>query len=384
MLDFTYANRTKMVFGRTSVKQVGELAKEHGKRVLIVYGQDSCKRSGLLQTIKNLLAEKQLDAFELGGVEPNPKMNLAYQGIEICKKEKIDFILAIGGGSVIDTSKTIGMGACYNGDAWDFYTGVQAETALPVGVVLTIPAAGSESSMDAVMTKEDGKLKRPSCSGEFIRPVFAILNPELTYTLPPFQTACGATDIIAHVLERYFTTTSAVDVTDRLCEALVQSVVKATPKVLQNPEDYDSRAEIMLAGSFAHNNMVGIGRAHDWASHNMGHEVSALTEATHGATLAVIFPAWMKYVYKHDLTRFAQFANRIFNVPYMPGEEESMALEGIRRFRLFLADIGLPTNLGELNVKREDIPVMAKKCHSAGGFVKLNENDIARIYESAL
>lgn len=384
MLDFVYENQTRILFGRSSVDQVGEQVKMLGERVLVVYGGGSCIRSGLLSRVEGKLAEAGVQIFELGGVEPNPKMSLAYKGIEICKQEKIQAILAVGGGSVIDTCKTIGMGACYDGDAWDFYTGTQAKTTLPVGVVLTIPAAGSESSMDAVMTKEEGKLKRASCAAPFIRPVFAIMNPEITFTLPAYQTACGACDIIAHVLERYFTPTREVDVTDRLCESLVRSVMVAAERVMLQPDDYNARAEIMLAGCYAHNNMVGVGRVQDWASHGMGHEVSALTEAAHGATLAVMFPAWMKYVYQSDLRRFAQFANRVLDVPYMPWNENQMAREGIARFEAFLKRIGLPSRLGELGVKEADIPVMAQKCHRAGSLVPLDEQAIADIYRLAL
>lgn len=384
MLDFIYQNHTKMIFGHNAVEQVGPEMRCLGKRVLILYGGGSCVRSGLLDKAEGLLVQEGITVFKLGGVQPNPRMGLAYSGIELCKAEKIEAILAIGGGSVIDTAKTIGMGALYEGDAWDFYCGTQATQTLPVGVILTIPAAGSESSMDAVMTKEEGLLKRASCSAAFLRPVFAVLNPELTMTLPAYQSACGAFDIMAHVMERYFTTTPAVDVTDQLCEALIRSTMRAIRKILQNPADYDARAEIMLAGSYAHNNLVGVGRVQDWASHGLGHEVSALTDAAHGATLAVMFPAWMTYVYKADLNRFAQFANRVMDVPYQPGDEEGMALEAIRRMRLFVKEIGLPGTLTELGVKEEMIPELVRKLHRAGSFMVLEEKDIEAIYRSAL
>lgn len=383
MLDFTYENQTRMIFGKNALASVGREIAALDTRVLIVYGGGSCIRSGLLEKVKASLKAFNVHFVELGGVEPNPKMGLAYQGIEICKQENIGAILAVGGGSVIDTCKTIGMGACYGGDPWDFYTGTQAERTLPLGVVLTIPAAGSESSMDAVMTKEEGHLKRASCAKAFLRPKFSIMDPQLTFTLPPYQTACGACDIIAHVLERYFTPTPNVDVTDRLCEGLIVSVMGAAKAALVQPHDYSARAEIMLAGTYAHNNMVGVGRAQDWASHGMGHEISALTDAAHGATLAVMFPAWMKYVFKQDIQRFAQFANRVFNIPYMPHQESTMAQEGIARFEGFLHAIGLPTRLSDLGISPADIPTMASKCHKAGSFVALDEDAITQIYHIA-
>lgn len=385
MLDFVYENQTRMIFGKNALDQLGQQMRRLGSRVMAVYyGDGFVERVGLLDKVRRQLAESGVEMIELPGVLPNPRMGLAYEGIRICKEQKVDALLAIGGGSVIDTCKTIGMGACYDGDAWDFFTGTQAQRTLPLGVILTIPAAGSESSLDAVMTLEEGHLKRASCSAPFIRPVFALMDPQITFTLPPYQTACGCCDIIAHVMERYFTPTPEVDVTDRLCEGLISSVMKAARRVLKNPEDYDARAEIMLAGSYAHNNMVGIGRVQDWASHGMGHEISALSDAAHGATLAVMLPAWMKYVYKADVKRFAQFANRVMEVAYIPGGEEQMALEGIKRFALFLKDLNLPTKLTELGVTAQDIPLMAKKCRRAGSFMPLNEEDIAKVYTIAL
>ncbi|NLO84938.1 MAG: iron-containing alcohol dehydrogenase [Clostridiales bacterium] len=384
MDDFTYRNETELIFGKQALSCVGEKTRSYGDRALVLYGGASAIRSGLISRVILSLKQSGVEVFELGNVEPNPKMSLAYRGIEICKREKINVLVAVGGGSVIDTAKTVGMGAVYDGDAWDFFTGTQAASMLPIGVVLTIPAAGSESSADAVMTREEDKLKRASCAGDFIRPRFSILNPELTYTLPPYQTACGAVDIIAHVLERYFTTVRGVDVTDRLCEGIVRSVVAASKRVLIQHDDYNARAELMLAGTLAHNGIVGLGRRGDWASHAMGHEISALSNAAHGATLAVMFPAWMKYVYQTDIRRFAQFANRVFDVQYMPWDENEMALEGIRRFETFLHQLGMSTKLLDMGVKEDAIPLMAKKCHQAGSFVSLDEAAIADVYRLAL
>lgn len=385
MLDFIYENQTRMIFGKNALDKLGEQMHKLGSRVMVVYyGDGFVERVGLLDKVRQQLAQSGVEMIELPGVLPNPRMGLAYEGIRICKEKKVEALLAIGGGSVIDTCKTIGMGACYDGDAWDFFAGTQAQRTLPLGVILTIPAAGSESSLDAVMTMEKGHLKRASCSAPFIRPVFALMDPQITFTLPPYQTACGCCDIIAHVMERYFTPTPEVDVTDRLCEGLISSVMKAARRVMTDPQDYDARAEIMLAGAYAHNNMVGVGRQQDWASHGMGHEISALSDAAHGATLAVILPAWMKYVYKADVKRFAQFANRVMEVVYIPDGDEQMALEGIKRFQQFIRDLNLPTRLDQLGVTAEDIPLMAKKCHRAGSFMPLNEEDIAKVYTIAL
>lgn len=384
MLDFTYQNGTKMIFGKNAVSQIGESVAGFGRKALIVYGGGSCVRSGLLGRIKEQLEKSGVQHWELGGVKPNPRMQPAYEGIRICKENEIEVILAVGGGSVIDTAKTVGLGVCYEGDVWDFFTGRMAERTLPVGVVLTIPAAGSESSRDAVMTKEEEKLKRACCGADFIRPVFTVMDPQLTYTLNPYQTASGSCDMIAHVLERYFTKTMAVDVTDRICESLVKGIMMATYKVLEEPRNYDVRSELMLAGSLAHNGLAGLGRQEDWASHAMGHEISALTDAAHGATLAVMFPAWMNAVYQSDIRRFAQFANRVFEVPYIPWNENAMARAGIRRFRNMLDDWGLPSRLSELGISEKDIPVMAEKCGQVGGFVRLNRKEIEDIYRSVL
>lgn len=288
----------------------------------------------------------------------------------------------------MDSGKTIGMGALYDGDVWDFYCGKPFVSTLPVGVVLTLPAAGSESSVDAVLTNDEGMghLKRASCADPSIRPVFAVLNPELTMTLPKWQTFCGVMDIIAHILERYFTTTTDVDVSDRMSEALIQSAMNAAEKLLENPYNYQARAQIMWCGNIAHNNILGVGHLHDWASHNIGHEISAMYETTHGATLAMVFPAWMKYNYKHDVARFAQLANRVFGVSYTPDYLEGMALEGIRRFESFIHSIGLPLTFAEAGIESPDIQMLSENCtnhgnRKIGGFVELSTEDIYNIYK---
>ena len=299
----------------------------------------------------------------------------------------MDFIVAVGGGSVIDSSKAIAMGVPYDGDFWDFYAGkAQIQAALPVGTVLTIAAAGSEGSGDSVVTREADGLKRGTGS-DLIRPRFSILNPELTCTLPAYQTACGATDIMAHVFERYFTNTQEVEITDRLCEAVLLTMVKETPRVIAQPDLYEARANIMWAGTVAHTNIVGVGREQDWNSHGIEHELSALYDCAHGAGLAVIMPAWMEYVYQHDVMRFAQIAVRLWGCQMDFADPEVTALEGIRRFRQFLHSIGMPVNFAELGAKEEDIPKLVEKFGigdgRTGGFVALSANDIAEIYRIA-
>ncbi|MDD4700366.1 MAG: iron-containing alcohol dehydrogenase, partial [Oscillospiraceae bacterium] len=312
MNDFTFYSPTYFVFGKNKEIEAGKYIKRFGgSKVLIHYGGGSVVRSGLLDRVKESLSKENISFVELGGVQPNPRSGLVYKGIELCRNEKVDFILAVGGGSTIDSSKAIAAGTVYDGDFWDFYKGLTITKALPVGTILTIAAAGSEGSANSVITNEEGMFKR-GAGGEAIRPVFSILNPELTMTLPAYQTACGATDIIAHVFERYFTNTKDVEITDRLCEAVLLTMIKLVPKVIANPHDYEARANIMWAGMVAHNNLCGVGREQDWASHGIEHELSAVYDCAHGAGLAVVFPAWMTYVYKHDINRFAQMAVNVW------------------------------------------------------------------------
>ncbi|MBE6902839.1 MAG: iron-containing alcohol dehydrogenase, partial [Ruminococcaceae bacterium] len=294
MNNFSFYSPTEFVFGKGTEEQCGALVKKHGgTRVLVHYGSGSVVRSGLLGRVTASLAAEGVTYFELGGVVPNPRDTKVYEGIELCRKENIDFILSVGGGSTIDSSKAIAAGVCYDGDFWDFYCGkARIEKALPVGTVLTIAAAGSEGSPSSVITKEQGMEKRGTGS-DLIRPRFSVLDPELTTTLPAYQTASGATDIMAHVFERYFTTTKEVEITDRLCEAVLLTMIKETPRVIADPNNYDARANIMWAGMVAHNDLCGVGRAQDWNSHGLEHELSGLYDCAHGAGLAVIMPAWM-------------------------------------------------------------------------------------------
>ena len=388
MDNFTFYSPTKFVFGKETEAQAGALVKEFGgSKVLLHFGGKSAEKSGLLGRIRTSLKNAKIDFVELGGVHPNPLDDLVYQGIDLCKKNSVDFILAVGGGSVIDSSKAIALGVCYKGDFWDFYSGTaEPKAAIPVGTVLTIAAAGSEGSPDTVITKKDGMIKR-GYGNDLLRPRFSILNPALTQTLPAYQTACGATDIMAHVCERYFTNTKNVETTDRLCEGVLMSMIHETPKVIADPNDYEARANIMWAGMVAHNNIVGVGREQDWNSHGIEHELSGLYDCAHGAGLAVIMPAWMDYVYKHDVMRFCQWAERVWGCKMDYENPENTAREGIKRFRSFLHSIGMPVNFAELGAKEEDIPTLVEKfglgSGKTGGFVHLSSADIAEIYKIA-
>ena len=350
------------------------------------YGGGSIKKYGLYDRILKSLKDAGLEIIELGGVQPNPRLSLVKRGIDICRKEKIEFILAIGGGSTIDSAKAIAVGIPYNGDVWDFFTKkVVVEKVIPVGVILTIPAAGSESSSNSVITNEEGLYKRVVGS-DMLRPRFAILNPEITYTLPPSQTVCGVSDIMAHIMERYFTTVKDVDLTDRLCEATLRTVINNTPIVLEEPENYSARAEIMWASTIAHNDLLSTGRIGDWASHGIEHELSGIYDIPHGAGLSAIFPAWMKYVYRKDPERFAQFAVRVWNVEPDFRDVEKTALEGIKRLKNFYREIGLPITLKEMNIAYDRLEEMAEKCTEEGprgNFVRLDKNDVLEILKLA-
>lgn len=388
MENFNFYSPTEFVFGRERENEAGKYVKKFGgSRVLIHYGSGSAVKSGLLDRVKRSLEQEGLHYTELGGVKPNPRDTLIYKGIELCRKENIDFILSIGGGSCIDSSKGIAAGTKYEGDFWDFYSKkAQIQSALPIGTVLTISAAGSEGSGASVVTQEATGLKRGTGS-DLLRPRFSILNPQLTCSLPAYQTACGAADIIAHIFERYFTNTPEVEITDRLCEAVLLTMIKETPRVIADPDNYDARANIMWAGMVAHNDIVGVGRSQDWNSHNIEHELSGLYDCAHGAGLAVIMPAWMEFVMNHNIMRFAQMAVRVWGCEMNFEKPELTAKEGIKSFRRFLKSIGLPINLGQLGVKEEDIPVLVKKQGlnggKTGGFVSLSENDITEIYNIA-
>lgn len=396
MLNFTFYSPTYFVFGKEEERNAGIYTKRFGgKKVLIHYGGGSVIRTGLLDRVKESLSAQGITYVELGGARPNPRSGLVYEGIRVCREEAVDFVLAVGGGSTIDSAKAIAAGATYEGDFWDFYEGRPVDKALPVGVILTIPAAGSEGSPDSVITLEDGMRKR-GASGEALRPVFSILNPELTKTLPSYQVACGVTDIMAHLFERYFTTTEEVEVTDRMIEGLLLTMIHEGPRTVSDPACYDAQANVMWAGMMAHNNSCGVGRVQDWSSHVIEHELSAVYDCAHGAGLAVVFPAWMEYVMEKNISRFAQLAVRVWGCHMDFANPAKTAADGIKAFRAFLRSIGMPQTFAELGAKEEDIPYMAGHVfaeavskeggteRAIGGFVRLTEEDIQKIYRLML
>ena len=389
MNNFVFYSPTEFVFGKATEMQVGALARKYGARkVMIVYGGGSVVRSGLLDRVKQSLREAGIEYCLMGGVQPNPVDTKVYEGIEFCRREQADMLLPVGGGSVIDTAKAIAAGALYEGDFWDFYIGKAKVTkALKVAVVLTIPAAGSEGSGNTVITKLDGLQKLSLRVPEVLRPVFSIMNPELTYTLPPFQTACGVADMMAHIMERYFTNTQEVEVGDRLCEGTLMAIINEAPKAMRNPEDYGARANLMWAGMIAHNGTCGVGCEEDWASHFLEHEISAIYGVTHGAGLSVIFPAWMTWMVEHNVGKIAQYAVRVWGVPESE-DKKAVALEGIGKLKAFFSSLGLPVTFKELGVENPDIDRLADSLHRnkgelVGNYVKLTKQDSREIYHLA-
>lgn len=390
MKDFTFYSPTEFVFGRGTEHQTGSLVRAYGgTRAIVVYGGGSAVRSGLLGRVEESLAEAGVEYCELGGVQPNPTDAKVYEGIDLCRRAKADFLLAVGGGSVIDTAKAMAAGVPYSGDFWDFFAGraVPGE-ALPVGVVLTIPAAGSEGSGNSVITKLDGLHKLSLRTPKVLRPAFAVMDPALTFTLPAWQTACGATDMMAHIMERYFTNTEATSVADRMCEGVMLSIIEETPKALHKPDDYGARANLMWAGTVAHNGTCGVGCEEDWASHFMEHEVSAVYGVTHGAGLAVIFPAWLTYMAGHNVRKVEQWARRVWGV-VAGADAMSVALEGVACFKRFLHSIGMPVTFGELGIANPDISLLVDKLHEdkgelVGNYIRLDRKATREIYELAL
>lgn len=389
MNNFVFYSPTEFVFGKATEMQVGALARKHGARkVMIVYGGGSIVRSGLLDRVKQSLQEAGIEYCLIGGVQPNPVDTKVYEGIEFCRREQADMLLPVGGGSVIDTAKAIAAGVLYEGDFWDFYIGKAKVTkALKVAVVLTIPAAGSEGSGNTVITKLDGLQKLSLRVPKVLRPVFSIMNPELTYTLPPFQTACGVADMMAHIMERYFTNTQEVEIGDRLCEGTLMAIINEAPKVMRNPEDYGARANLMWAGMIAHNGTCGVGCEEDWTSHFLEHEISAIYGVTHGAGLSVIFPAWMTWMVEHNVGKIAQYAVRVWGVPESE-DKKAVALEGIGKLKAFFSSLGLPVTFKELGVENPDIDRLADSLHRnkgelVGNYVKLTKLDSKEIYRLA-
>jgi len=392
MFNFKYYTPTKVVFGKETELQVAELIKEFGgKKVLIHYGGGSIVRSGLLGKVTDILDKAGIEYVTLGGAVPNPHLGLVYEGIELCKKEGVDFLLAVGGGSAIDSAKAIGYGVTNDGDVWDFYDYKRkASACLPLGVILTIAATGSEMSDSSVITKEEGLVKR-GYSSDYCRPKFAILNPELTMTLPDYQTACGCADIMMHTMERYFTNGGNMEITDSMAEGLLRTVMANAKILAKNPKDYDARAEVMWAGSLAHNGLTGCGNdGGDWMTHKLEHELGGLYDVAHGAGLAAIWGSWARYVYKECLPRFKRYAINVMGVKD-EGTDEEIALKGIEAMEDFYREIKMPTNLRELGVKatEEDLVTMAHKCAvgvggAMGSAKLLNEDDMLAIYRASM
>lgn len=390
MNNFTYWAPTRYNFGRGAEEKAGaEACREGMTRVLVVYGQGSAVRSGLLGRVKDSLAAEGVTSVELGGVQPNPTDGLVYKGIEICRAEGVDGIVAVGGGSVIDTAKAIAAGVCYDGDFWDFFSGkAVVQKALPIGTVLTIPAAGSEGSGNAVITKIDGMRKISIRTDYWLRPRWSCLNPELTFTLPPYQSAAGAVDMMAHIFERYYSPTEDVETTDRISEGLIRAIMDQALIVANDPRNYQARANIMWAGTLAHNGLCGCGRAEDWASHGMEHELSALYGVTHGAGLAVINSAWMEYMAHHRPAKVAQMAHRIFDIPDS-GDATADALKGVEALRTFYKAIGMPVTLAELGVENPDIDELVRRVHinkgtPFGAYLPITPDISRAIYTLAL
>ncbi|MBQ6962278.1 MAG: iron-containing alcohol dehydrogenase [Paludibacteraceae bacterium] len=383
MNNFVYYSPTEFVFGRDTESQAGELAKKYGaKKVMIFFGKGSVVRSGLLKRVEDSLSKAGLEFFEFGGIQANPLIDKAREGVEVAKKENPDMLMAVGGGSVIDTAKAVAAGYYYDGDVWDFYLGkCKPEKALKVSVVLTIPAAGSEGSGNSVITNMQTNKKLGLRMPLLLRPVFSIMNPELTYTLPPYQTACGISDMMAHIMERYFTNTKDVFVTDEFCEGLLRAIIKEAPKVFANPEDYEARANIMWAGTMAHNDVCGVGREEDWTSHGIEHELSAIDDTiAHGAGLAVVFPAFLDAALQKNPSKVAQFAVKVFGVQPKANEIET-AKEGVAKLRAFFKSIGMPVTLTELGAEHVSIDdavehLRANRGDSIGFYVQLTMEEV--------
>lgn len=388
MLNFIYDNKTTLVFGKGTQHEAGKLLKPFGKKVLLHYGGGSIKRSGLYDAVTASLKAAGVEYRELGGVQPNPTLPLVHEGIRLCREYGLGMVLAVGGGSVIDSAKAIALGVPYGGDVWELYLskGRPEVEPLPVATVLTIPAAGSESSPNTVITNEETKRKLGYGTPQ-LRPVFSIINPELFFTLPRRQMANGASDMMSHIFERYFTRTLHTDLSDGLCEATLRTIMRNARLLNGNLHDYDAWAEIAFSGNIAHNNLLGVGREQDWACHAMEHELSALYHVDHGAGLAVVTPAWMKYVSPKYRDMFVQFAVNVMGVEGSYREPDSIIREGIARLEGFYKELGLPTTMEELGIRPEDFPLMAEQAISVrgpiGGLERLDAGDVRNIYRLA-
>lgn len=391
MLNFDFQNTTRIIFGRDTQQGIGKLLKPHAKKVLLHYGGGSIKKSGLYGEVTASLNEARIPYTELGGVVPNPRLSLVHEGVALCRKEGVDLILAVGGGSVIDSAKAIAMGAHYSGDIWEVYEqGLEISAALPVATILTIPAAGSESSSGTVITNEEKQMKL-GYGSEHLRPLLSVVNPALFASLPANQIANGVADMMSHIFERYFTNTTHTDLVDGLCETTLKTIMKYALRVLADPSDYDAWCQVGFGGTIAHNDLLGLGRAQDWACHGMEHELSAIYDVAHGAGLAVLTPAWMRYVYRDNPGMFAQFAINIMGVEGGIRDTDAVVLEGIARLSAFFKKMGLPSTLAELGIDESKLDLMAQKAtgkaygeeHGLGGLKKLYWQDVRQIYKLA-
>ncbi len=391
MLNFSYYNPTRIIFGKDSISKVGNEVSHHTSKVLLHYGGGSIKKNGVYKKTIASLKEANIEVVELSGVVPNPRLSLVREGIKICKDENIDFILAVGGGSVIDSAKAIAFGALLTGgDVWDDYYmkgDCEVTKALKVGVILTIPAAGSESSTGTVITNEKNNLKR-AINSEAVIPTFAIMDPETNYSLPDYQTACGASDILSHLQERYFTNEIHNDLSDRLLESAMRNIISYAPLALKNPTDYRYRSELMWTGTIAHNNLLDRGRVGDWASHDIEHELSGMYDIAHGAGLSIVFPAWMRYVYTHNIDRFVQYAVRVWDIALTFDDKDTIVESAIDRLEAFYRSIGLPVHLGDAGIGPDKIKEMSDNAmigrSSVGNFLTLKSVDVEKIFRLAL
>lgn len=393
MLDFNFCVSTNFIFGKDTHKHVGETAAALGvKKVMLVYDSGQfLKTTGILDAVLDSLKSADLTVTELTGVLPNPRLGLVREGVKLGRAEQVEMVIALGGGSTIDTAKAIAAGIPYDGDVWDYFSNVMGAhpvfKALPIGVILTIAATGSESSAGCMITNEDGWLKY-GCGGPAMRPTFAIMNPEITCSLPAYQTACGIIDMFSHVAERYFTNTPDTYIIDGMAEGLMRSLTEVGPKLMKDLTNYNYRSEVMWAGTVAHNDTVGVGREQDWATHDLSYEISALYDLTHGSAVAIVLYSWMKYVYKHDITRFVRFAKYVMGINTDACTPEEAALAGIEKTAEFIRTLGLPLYLSEVQIDDSRFEEMADKAlahrESVGFFVPLVKEDILAIYREAL
>ena len=391
MQNFRFHTPTEVIFGKGTHYQIGETVKKYGfSKIMLHYGGGSIKRNGIYDVVMQSLSDAGIEVVDFGGAEPNPKLSLVEKGANICREEGVELVLAVGGGSAIDSAKEIAVGAKYDGSTWDFSSKTKEPTdALPVGVILTLSASGSEMSASAVITNEENGLKR-GYNSAFHRPLFAICNPELTYTVDKFQTGCGIVDIMMHTLERYFSESPETPLTDAFAEALLRQVVAAGTKAILDPEDYEARADLMWASSLSHNDLTGCGRSVFLTCHQLEHELSGKYDfVAHGAGLSIIFPAWAEYVYKHNLERFTQFAVNVWDVPEDYDDPEETAIQGIVATKAFFAEIGMPTKLSQLGIGEEAFEEMAEKCTNYGkrilpGYLPLGKKEIMDIFTLAL